>query len=97
MVYLYLMGDAVTRRALKPILLDKPELAAALSESSWKKMTDVLTNSMGEELNASFGKDAVGKLLRELVAEAQKPDPQKARRKPQPHLRWRLTTRLWPI
>ena len=71
------MGGSVTRRVLKPILLGKPELATALSLSSWEKMTKVLTDSMGEELNASFGKVAVDKLLRDLVAEAQKPDPTK--------------------
>ena len=67
------MGDAVTRRALKPILLDKPELAAALSAPTWHQKIDVLKNSMSQELNASFGEDAVEKLLREIVAEAQKP------------------------
>ena len=69
------MGDVTTRRALKPILLDKPEMAAALGHSSWRKMVDTLTDSMGEELNASFGKEAVEKCLRELTAEAQKPGP----------------------
>ena len=67
------MGDAVTRRALKPSLLDKPELAAALSAPTWHQKIDVLTNSMSQELNASFGEDAVEKLPREIVAEAQKP------------------------
>ena len=74
LVYLFLMGDTVTRKALKPLLLDKPELAAALSAPTWQQMTDVLTNSMHEELNAAFGQEAVLKILRDIVAEAQKPD-----------------------
>ena len=93
-VYLFLMGDAVTRRALKPILLDKPELAAALSAPTWQQKIDVLTDTMSQELNASFGEDAVGKLLRDIVAEAQKPASVSGEAQASAP---RLSTRLWPI
>ncbi len=69
------MGDKTTRKALKLILLGKPELAAALSLTQWDKMAKLLTDSMSEELNAAFGKAAADSLLRDLVAEAQKPAP----------------------
>ena len=75
MVYLFLMGDRTTRKALKPILLGKPELAAALSLMNWDEIAKILTDSMSGELNAAFGKAVVDSLLRDLVAEAQKPAP----------------------
>ncbi len=50
-VYLSFQGDSDTRKALKPVLLRKPELAAALSVDTWERMIDVLTNSTSAGTN----------------------------------------------